>query len=305
MEGKIMHSVEISHVAKSFGDVQAVADVSFDLFQGEIFGLLGPNGSGKTTTIRLMLDIFKPDDGSISILGGPMDEAKKERIGYMPEDRGLYQDIQLERCLHYLATLKGMSSSQAKEHLDPLLERFDLAEHRNKKVKELSKGMQQKAQIINTIVHRPELVVIDEPFTALDPINTQLVKDIMKELREQGSTILMSTHQMHQVEELCDRIVLIDDGRDVLYGDLDEIRKENTGHAVIIRTTGELPELQGVDAVVPINNSLRLSLSASTSPQEILRSILTKEITLEKFEIAVPTLDEIFIKVVEDGAKDG
>jgi ABC-2 type transport system ATP-binding protein len=154
-------------------------------------------------------------------------------------------------------------------------------------------------------VHRPELVVIDEPFTALDPINTQLVKDIMKELREQGSTILMSTHQMHQVEELCDRIVLIDDGRDVLYGDLDEIRKENTGHAVIIRTTGELPELQGVDAVVPLNNSLRLSLSASTSPQEILRSILTKEITLEKFEIAVPTLDEIFIKVVEDGAKDG
>ncbi len=299
-----MHTVEISHVAKSFGDVQAVADVSFDLFRGEIFGLLGPNGAGKTTTIRLMLDIFKPDDGSISILGGPMDEAKKERIGYMPEDRGLYQDIQLERCLHYLATLKGMPSSQVKEHLNPLLERFDLAEHRNKKVKELSKGMQQKAQIINTILHRPELVVIDEPFTALDPINTQLVKDIMQELREQGSTILMSTHQMHQVDELCDRIVLIDDGRVVLYGDLDEIRRENTGHAVIVRTTGELPELQGVEAVVPLNNSLRLSLSASTSPQEILRSILTKEVTLEKFEIAVPTLDEIFIKVVEEGAKD-
>lgn len=296
-----MHTVEISHVAKAFGDVQAVADVSFEILKGEIFGLLGPNGAGKTTTIRLMLDIFKPDDGAVFVLGGPMDESKKERIGYMPEERGLYQDIQLERCLLYLATLKGMSSADAKERLDSLLTRFDLAEHRTKKVKELSKGMQQKAQIINTVLHRPELVVIDEPFTALDPINTQLVKDVMKELRQEGTAILMSTHQMHQVEELCDRIVLIDEGRDVLYGELDKIRRDYSGHAVIIRTTDELPKLEGVEAVVPHNNSVRLALSDTTTPQDILKGILSKDMTLEKFEIAIPTLDEIFIKVVEGG----
>lgn len=299
-----MSTVVISHVAKSFGEVQAVADVSFELHQGEIFGLLGPNGAGKTTTIRLMLDIFKPDQGVVDILGGPMDEAKKERIGYMPEERGLYQDVQLERCLLYLATLKGMSPSDAKGRLDSFLNRFDLAKHRTKKVKELSKGMQQKAQIINTVLHRPELVVIDEPFTALDPINMQLVKDVMKELRNEGSTILMSTHQMHQVDELSDRIVLIDEGRDVLYGKLDDIRKQYSGHAVIVCTTEDLPSLPGVEAVFPHNNAVRLVLSDTTTPQEILKSILAKGLSLEKFEIAVPTLDEIFIKVVEEGAKD-
>jgi ABC-2 type transport system ATP-binding protein len=192
-----MHTVEVSHVAKSFGSTQAVVDVSFDVERGEIFGLLGPNGAGKTTTIRLMLDIFKPERGTVSILDGPMTEAKKERIGYMPEERGLYQDAPLERCLLYLASLKGLSGSEARQRLGTLLERFDLAAHKSKKVKELSKGMQQKAQVINTIIHRPELVIIDEPFAALDPINTQLVKDLMRELRQQGATILMSTHQMH------------------------------------------------------------------------------------------------------------
>jgi ABC-2 type transport system ATP-binding protein len=222
-----MHTIEVSHVAKSFGETQAVVDVSFDVERGEIFGLLGPNGAGKTTTIRLMLDIFKPERGAVSILDGPMTEEKKERIGYMPEERSLYQDAPLERCLLYLASLKGLPSGEARQRLGALLERFDLAAHKSKCVKELSKGMQQKAQIINTIIHRPELVIIDEPFTALDPINTQLVKDLMHELRQQGATILMSTHQMHQVEELCDRILLIDEGEDVLYGNLDEIRRRN------------------------------------------------------------------------------
>ena len=295
-----MHTVEISHVAKSFGSTHAVVDVSFDVKRGEIFGLLGPNGAGKTTTIRMMLDIFRPDRGSISILGGPMDEEKKDRIGYMPEERGLYQELPLERCLLYLASLKGLSPVDARERLSGYLERFDLAAHKGKKVKELSKGMQQKAQIINTVLHRPELVVIDEPFTALDPINTQLVKDVMDELRQQGSTILMSTHQMHQVEELCDRILLIDDGRDVLYGKLGEIRRRYSGHAVLVAAVGDLPSLAGVEEITSHNGSHKLSLADDTLPQDILGALVAQGVVVERFEIAVPTLDEIFIRVVAD-----
>ncbi len=295
-----MHAVQIANVAKSFGSTHAVVDVSFDVARGEIFGLLGPNGAGKTTTIRMMLDIFKPDRGTISILGGPMDEDKKDLIGYMPEDRGLYQDLPLERCLLYLASLKGLPATAARDRLTGHLERFDLAAHKDKKVKELSKGMQQKAQIINTILHRPELVVIDEPFTALDPINTQLVKDLIRELRSQGTTILMSTHQMHQVEELCDRILLIDDGRDVLYGRLDEIRRRYSGHAVLVSTAGELPELAGVEEISSQNSTVRLTLAHDTAPQDVLSALVASGVVVERFEIAIPTLDEIFIRVVAD-----
>jgi len=295
-----MNVVNISNVAKSFGATQAVVDVSFAVERGEIFGLLGPNGAGKTTTIRLMLDIFKPDRGTVSILGGPMSETKKERIGYMPEERGLYQDAPLERCLIYLGTLKGLSKAKARQRLGGYLERFDLAAHKGKKIKELSKGMQQKAQIITTILHRPELVIIDEPFTSLDPINTQMVKDLMQELRAAGTTILMSTHQMHQVEELCDRIVLIDEGRDVLYGDLDQIRRRFSGHAVLVRAAGELPAIAGVDEVSSQNGATRLTLAQGTTPQDVLRALLVQDVILEKFEIAIPTVDEIFIRVVAD-----
>jgi ABC-2 type transport system ATP-binding protein len=296
-----MHTAKVSHVAKRFGQTQAVADVSFDVERGEIFGLLGPNGAGKTTTIRLMLDIFKPDRGTVSILGGKMTEEKKERIGYMPEERGLYQDALLERCLVYLGTLKGLSKAQARQRVEVYLERFDLAVHKRKKVKELSKGMQQKAQIINTILHQPELVIIDEPFASLDPINTQMVKDLMRELREQGTTILMSTHQMHQVEELCDRILLIDEGRDVLYGNLDEIRRRYSGHAVLVRATDELPVVAGVVDVSTHNNTTKLTLAEGTTPQDVLRALMAQNVILEKFEIAIPTVDEIFIRVVEQG----
>ncbi len=296
-----MHTIEVSHVAKSFGETQAVVDVSFDVERGEIFGLLGPNGAGKTTTIRIMLDIFKPERGTVSILGGPMTEETKERIGYMPEERGLYQDAPLERCLLYLASLKGLSSADARQRLGALLERFDLAAHKSKKVKELSKGMQQKAQIINTIIHRPELVIIDEPFASLDPINTQLVKHLMRELRQQGATILMSTHQMHQVEELCDRILLIDDGKNVLYGDLDEVRRRFSGHAVLVRAAGDLPTVAGVEHAAPHNNAFKLTLARDITPQDVLHALMAQDVILEKFEIAVPTLDEIFIRVVEEG----
>jgi len=300
-----MHTVEVSHVAKCFGPTQAVADVSFEVERGEIFGLLGPNGAGKTTTIRLMLDIFRPDAGTVSILDGPMTEEKKERIGYMPEERGLYQDVTLERGLIYLARIKGLPTAEARRRLDPLLERFDLAAHRAKKVKELSKGMQQKAQIISTILHRPELLIVDEPFAALDPINARLVKDLMRELRDQGVTILMSTHQMHQVEELCDRIVLIHEGRNVLYGPLDQVRRQFSARTVRVRLQGHLPPLAGAVETAGHNGTVELELAAGTTPQQILEQLVGSQTVVEHFEIAVPTLDEVFIRAVGGQAAQG
>jgi ABC-2 type transport system ATP-binding protein len=294
-----MNTVEISHIVKSFGSVRAVDDVSFAVEQGEIFGLLGPNGAGKTTAIRIILDIFKPDSGEVVVLGGPMTEAKKDHIGYMPEDRGLYQDINLERCLVYLATLKGMEPGEALRQIGTYLERFDLAVHKHKKVKELSKGMQQKAQLITTLVHRPDLLVIDEPFSGLDPVNTQMVKDLLLEERKRGVTIIMSTHQMHQVEELCDRIVLIDHGKVMLYGKLEEIRHRFSGHAVLVRAAGDLPAVPGVLHSESHNSVVRLTLSPATSPQDVLRGLVAQNVIIEQFEVAMPTLDEIFIRVVQ------
>lgn len=300
-----MPTVEISHISKSFGALKAVDDVSFEVEKGEIFGLLGPNGAGKTTAIRVLLDIFKPDQGSVSILGGPMTEVKKDRIGYMPEERGMYQDIMLDRCLIYLATLKGMSPVDAQESIIRYLERFDLLSSRHKKVKELSKGMQQKAQLITTLIHEPELIIIDEPFSGLDPINTLMVKELLREQRDKGATVLMSTHQMHQVEELCDRIVLIDHGRTVLYGYLEQIRKQFAGHAVIVGTPNELPALPGILQVERHNSSAyRLNLAASTSTQEVLRGLVERGVQVDQFEIAAPTLDEIFIRVVQQADQE-
>lgn len=296
-----MAAIQVEHISKTFGQQKAVDDVSFEVEPGEIFGLLGPNGAGKTTSIRIMLDIFKPDSGKVAILGGAMTEAKKNRIGYLPEERGLYQDIPLERCLVYLATLKGLSPADARNRIGMYLDRFDLADSRKKKVKELSKGMQQKAQLITTIVHEPEIVIIDEPFSALDPVNTQMVKDLLRDLRDRKITILMCTHQMHQVEELCDRLVLIHEGRAMLYGALDDIRRRFARPELIVRTAHGtvLPaSLPGVAGVATENGSTRLRLDPGATPQKVLKALVEGNIDLEQFEVAMPTLDEIFIQVV-------
>jgi ABC-2 type transport system ATP-binding protein len=301
-EEKTVKIVRVSHLAKSFGATQAVTDVSFSVEPGEIFGLLGPNGAGKTTTIRMMLDILRPDRGEIEVLGGPMSEAKKNRIGYLPEERGLYQDLPLENCLVYLATLKSLSEAEARRQVRIYLERFDLYQHADKKIKTLSKGMQQKAQLIATIAHRPELIIIDEPFAALDPVNTQMVKEVMGELRQAGATILMSTHQMHQVEELCDRIMLIDRGQNVLYGPLDEIRRRYSGDAVEVEASGPLPSLSGVEPLSANGRVTTLALVGPTQPLDVLRQLVAENVAVERFEIALPSLEEIFVRVVREGA---
>lgn len=296
-----MNTIEVTEISKSFGIKKAVDKVSFEVKPGEIFGLLGPNGAGKTTSLRIILDIFKPDSGKVSILGGAMKESKKNRIGYLPEERGLYQDIALEPCLLYLASLKGLEKRSSQELITNYLKRFNLLDYRKKKIKELSKGMQQKAQLITTLVHSPELIIIDEPFSALDPVNTQMVKDLLREQRSLGKTIVMCTHQMHQVEELCDRLVLINQGKTILYGDLSQIQKEYAGHAVIVRSPQPIPEnLPCVAKIERTNNHghYKIHLTEGTTSQNLLEVLVNRQITLEQFEIAAPTLDEIFIQVV-------
>lgn len=296
-----MATITVEKISKTFGSLRAVDEVSFEVNRGEIFGLLGPNGAGKTTSLRIILDIFKADSGKVSILGGPMTEEKKNRIGYLPEERGLYQDIQLERCLVYLSTLKGLTEEEARKRVAVYLERFNLLEWRKKKVKELSKGMQQKAQLITTLVHNPEVVIIDEPFSALDPVNTQMVKELLLEERDKGTSIVMCTHQMHQVEELADRIALINRGRTVLYGRLDEIRRQYASDAVLIRSTQDLPAtLPGVKEIIRHNSTTLLKFAPGCNAQDVLKGLVEKNIPLEQFEIAMPTLDEIFIEVVKD-----
>jgi ABC-2 type transport system ATP-binding protein len=295
-----MTSVSVSNLRKSFGKVQAVKDVSFEVNPGEIFGMLGPNGAGKTTTIRMMMDIFRPDGGQISILGGKLSEEKKRRIGYLPEERGLYKDLSLEQTLVFLATLKGLSESEARSRLVAWLKRLDLYEHRSKKVQELSKGMQQKAQLILTLLHDPDLIVIDEPFSGLDPVNTRLVKDIIEEQRQAGKTIIMSTHQMYQVEALCNRIVLIDRGCSVLYGEVNQIKRDFAGNAVRVQGQGEFTQIPGVLQARRHNGSYQMTLEAGTSPQDIFcRLAQLDNIRIERFEIAEPSLDDIFVSIVQ------
>lgn len=300
-----MATVTVSSVSKRFGSVQAVSDVSFAVQPGEIFGLLGPNGAGKTTTIRMMMDIFKPDSGEISLFGGELNDAARRRIGYLPEERGLYKDQKLESVLVFMSSLKGLSESEARNRLTDWLKRFDLYDHRHKEVQELSKGMQQKAQIIATLLHDPDLIVIDEPFSGLDPVNTRLVKDIFEQQRQAGKSIIMSTHQMHQVEALCNRIVLINRGRSVLYGEVEQLKRNFAGNAIALEGQGDFEHIPGVLDVRRQNGAWQMALEPGTDPQAVLRTLAQRDdVKVERFEIAEPSLEDIFVTVVQDGTAE-
>jgi len=299
-------TIAVTHLSKSFGSVRAVEDVSFEVYPGEIFGLLGPNGAGKTTTIRMILDIFRPDGGETSILGGKLDEKKKKRIGYMPEERGLYRAQPLEPTLVFLARLKGLDEATARRRLKPWLERLDLYEHRHKKVQDLSKGMQQKAQIIATLVHEPDIIIVDEPFAGLDPVNTRLVKEIIAEQCQAGRTVMMSTHQMHQVEALCNRIVLIHRGRVMLDGQVEQIKRDFAGNAITLEGSGDFTDLPGVLEARHENGIWRLALQSGTRAQDVFRALAAREgVRIERFELAEASLDDIFVTVVQGQEQTG
>ncbi len=292
--------IEVENLVKHYARVKAVDGVSFTVERGEVFGLLGPNGAGKTTAIRTMMDIIKPDSGTIRLMDQPVTEASKSRIGYLPEERGLYKNYKLLECLTYLGALKGMPRKDARLRAEALLERVDLEEYAKRKVKELSKGMTQKAQFLAAIVHDPDLLILDEPFQGLDPVNTELLKTMLQEEQARGKTIILSTHNMNQVEEMCNRILLINRGRAVLYGSLDEIKARYAEHAVILECD-TLPEaLKGVQRVERHNHAYELILEQDVSPKTILRQLVEADATISRFEVATPPLEEIFISVVEE-----
>lgn len=296
-------AIEVQHLHKQYATVEAVHDLAFTVQHGEIFGLLGPNGAGKTTTIRMILDIMKPTSGHITVLGGPMNEATKARIGYLPEERGLYEDMNLFDTLLFLGQLKGLKRHTARERTEFYLREVNLWEARKHKIKELSRGMNQKAQFVATILHEPELIIADEPFSGLDPVNTRVIKQLFYTMRDRGTAIVMSTHQMHQVEEMCHRILLINRGHQVLYGPLAEIRKRFADNTVEVEIQGELQALPGVDQINRIDGSTpgtyRLILHEGVQPDTILRSLLQQpHLSIKRFAQVEPSLDEIFVQVV-------
>ncbi|MBX3011897.1 MAG: ATP-binding cassette domain-containing protein [Caldilineaceae bacterium] len=292
-------ALEVHQLAKSYATVQAVNNLSFTVMPGEIFGLLGPNGAGKTTTIRMILDIIKPTSGSIQVLGGPMTEATKARIGYLPEERGLYEDMTLLDTVLFLGQLKGLSRATARERAERYLRQVNLWEVRQRKIGAMSRGMNQKAQFVSATLHEPELLIIDEPFSGLDPVNARMLKDLLYMMRERGTAIIMSSHQMHQVEAMCERLLLIDRGRQVLYGPLPEIRRQFAANAVEVELRGELPPLAEVEAVTPQNGAYRLLLKEGIQPELLLKTLVNlPTITVERFERVEPSLDDIFIQVV-------
>ena len=296
-----MNTVEASQISKSFKGIKVVEDVSFTIGQGEVFGMVGPNGAGKTTTIRMLMDIIKPDSGEIKILGEPINEGIKNRLGYLPEERGLYKKLTVSESLSYLAALKNMKRRLARDRAEELLKRVNMLPHKDKKTDELSHGMGQLIQFVATILHNPELVVFDEPFIALDPVNTQLLKELILELRSQGKSVILSTHMMNQVEELCDRILMINKGQSVLYGSLSEIKARYRNNSVFLECD-RLPE--GLPGVVGSKNHLKyveLFLDGRTSPQEVLSALISKGVTVGRFEVSTPSLNEIFIQVVKEG----
>lgn len=290
--------LETNNLVKRYNGFTAVDNLSFEVYEGDIFGLLGPNGAGKTTAIRTIMDIFKPDEGTIRVLGQPPGVVRG-RIGYLPEERGLYRDLKVLDVLVYLAELKGMPRSVAKEQAMGWLERVELSEWAHRKVQDLSSGMQQKLQFVASVVHDPELLILDEPFQGLDPINVDLLKGLIRELQRDGKTVMLSAHQMSLVEALCERILLIDDGKAVLYGSLDEIKRRHSPGTVRLRTSATVDDLPGVVRIERRDDTLTLTLEGIT-PQELLRTLVERDVPVESFEVATAPLEDIFIAVVKE-----
>lgn len=305
----LSHPLSIEHVTKSFGSFVAVDDLSFTARRGEVLGLLGPNGAGKTTTIRMVMGITMPDSGHLEVLGERDPTRVKDRVGYLPEERGLYRKMTVDATLRYMGQLKGMPGALLRKRIDDGLEKLGLSGWKHSKVETLSKGMSQKIQFLATLLHQPEFVILDEPFSGLDPLNRDLLEKLIDELRREGVTIIFSTHQMETAEDLCDRIVLINKGRVLIEGTLSEVKSRFATRTLLLesddddlRSVGSWP---GVEDIAVQANQAYLTLAPDADPQEILRRAVAA-FCLRRFELLRPNLQEIFVRLVgEDGTRDG
>ncbi len=293
-----MPAVQFDHLRKTYAATVAVDDVTFEVRPGEVFGLLGPNGAGKTTLIRMLIDIIAPDDGRILLDGRPIAPADRDRIGYLPEERGLYRKEKVIDILIYFGMLKGLTRREARARARAWLERLGLPEVAGRRANSLSKGMQQKVQIAGTLLSGPEILVMDEPFSGLDPLNTVLVKDLLRESRDAGGLVILSTHQMPMVEELCDRVAMIDRGRLVLYGDLEEIRRRFGESAVLVGTSADLRGLPPVASAGRQGRLCRVVLRDGVSPSDLMAILQERRIPVDHFEVARMTVEEIFVRTV-------
>jgi ABC-2 type transport system ATP-binding protein len=298
-----MKVLEVDQIVKKFGEHTAVGGVSFDVEKGRIMGVLGPNGAGKTTTIRMINNILMPDEGKITIFGEPVSYDLQNRIGYLPEERGLYKKVKVIDQLVYFAQLKGMAKTEASDKAKQWLRRVDASEWETKKIQELSKGMQQKVQFISTIIHDPELLILDEPFSGFDPLNVELLKRIILDLKEEGKTILLSTHVMEQAEQMCDDIVLISKGKHIRSGNLRKIKKSFGKDTVLIEFDGDdsfLNNFRGLNFVNRSKNRVEFRITDNNvTLKEIIKTALDS-VDLFRFELVEPSLREIFIDLVSD-----
>jgi ABC-2 type transport system ATP-binding protein len=293
-------AISAHSVRKAFDSVVAVDDVSFAVAPGEIFGLLGPNGAGKTTLIRMIMDILRPDRGRIDVFGHPLSGRDKDRIGYLPEERGLYTRQRVLPVLQYFAQLKGMDNRQARRNALFWLDRLGMMDVQDRKINELSKGNQQKIQFVATLVADPAILILDEPFSGLDPVGTRLLSTILREEAAAGKTVLLSTHQMNLVETLCERVFMIHRGRTVLYGLLSEIRDRYSDNAVLVRAEGDLSHCELVLRAVAENDAVKVTLRPDIHPQDFLSWLVASGIEVRSFERALTPLEDIFIKLVQE-----
>ena len=298
-------TVKLDRVSKSFGDFTAVSKLSLDVRAGRVFGLLGPNGAGKTTTIRMIVNITAPDSGSISLFGRQIDPALQDRIGYLPEERGLYRRMRVVDQLRFFAELKNVRGKQVESKIDEWLERLKLSEWKNKRSMELSKGMQQKIQFITSVIHDPDVLILDEPFSGLDPINTELLKEVVLELKRAGKTIIFSTHQMEVAERICDDICLLNRAQKVFEGSLREIKRSFGRNSIAVRCEGGdgvLDDPALVSKLVRHADEAEALLAPEADAQMLLRRLLDAGAVIGKFEIVEPSLNDIFIAKVTESA---
>ena len=298
-----MNSVELRSVNKFFGTHQAVRDMSFCVPSGSVYGFLGPNGAGKTSTIRMIMSILYPDSGSLMVLGDSLPERVKDRLGYLPEEKGLYKKMKTRELIAYFGTLKGMRRSDALIRARVLLQQFGLSHCEDMRCESLSKGMGQKVQIISTLIHKPEVVILDEPFSGLDPINVEMVREIILDLKREGRTVIFCTHIMEQAEQICDSILLINKGEKILDGTVGDV-KRRFEPTLMLEYEGDAAHLQqpGVARVNNMGRRAELSLAADCDPQSVLSGLM-EQLTLTSFSIKEPSLHEIFVRAV--GESDG